>query len=186
MSSQPVIRARNRLLIAAAVFLVLALAEGFPLSIVAGTHGLLWLGCVVGSGLFLAMAIREFAPIFLYQPIDPWFARQHTLLYLALVLPVCTTLAVVLSGKALATREGLAGWPMGHWLACAGLTLLWIVIIDWPSGYSKVDGSSQLSPPPSSDRDGSRKGFSVSSDQSSGGKSFESNGSQSTNSYRDR
>jgi hypothetical protein len=140
------IRSRNRLLTAAAVFLILALAEGLPLGCAFESHGLMWLAMIIGGALFMAMGIREIAPIVLTEPIEPWYARRHTLLYLTFMIPAVEILVTVV-------LVWLGGDPgtslLPYWCAWASFTLFWIAILDWPNApVSARNHSCQEIPPP--------------------------------------
>jgi len=129
---QTLILSRNRLLIGAVVFLVLALAEGFLLAFTANQRSLPWFTLILSSGLFMAIGIREIAPVCLTESIEPWYARRHTLPYLAIILPALETFAALLIGILLIVQGHLWVSPVGYWLAFSASTLPCIAILNWP------------------------------------------------------
>lgn len=127
------IRARNRLLIAAALCIVLVFVDGFPMRFLREKDGLPWLALVPLGGFIMALGLRHLAPVFLDGPAQPWYARRHTLLYLALWIPTlqaCLTASIV---KFLGPRAYAFAGPVAYWVAYTGCTLLWIPLNDWVS-----------------------------------------------------
>jgi hypothetical protein len=136
-------RRRNAILLAVAIFLLLAFVMDFRLlTCLFSRQGLVAQSLIVIGCFAYAYGVRSLASRYLHSPGDPWYTKKGSPLFVAMAT-FGVNILIEAMGELLTDRN--LGSMLVMTLTCTAIELAAIVLIDWPH----VEDHPQPEPPTS-------------------------------------
>jgi hypothetical protein len=123
---------RNAILVASGLCMAVAIAmdPGILITLLTPWGLIAWV-LKAAAGLALALAIREFAEVFLKTPDEPWYVRRGSLLFLGVLMIVTGTFFGLTEGTLReSTKAPQVEFTYARILTCWAMALLWVVFLE--------------------------------------------------------